>query len=287
MGLVDSHCHLTEEEFLHEQANLLEKARQAGVEHIITCGTDQKSSKRAVDLANDSEMIWGNLKEFEGNYDESFKPPKVWATVGIHPEEVSRTSPSSGLSLSNKIREELLALSNNDKVVGIGESGLDYRVNQVNQEDKARQIELFNIHLQIAIETGLPVVVHNREANEETVSMLKEHKGVRGVMHCFSQDESYLKEVIELGYYVSFAGNMTFKKNEELRMVLKMVPLDKLLFETDSPYLTPEPIRGEWPNTPANVKLVYQRAATELGIETRELEEIVKRNVIKLFTKIK
>jgi TatD DNase family protein len=271
MGFVDSHCHLTERGIIELVEEVIRDARNENVELMISCGTNKKTSKNAIDLS------------------ERF--PEIWATVGLHPEEVF------GARTAQREVDELRQYLSNQKVIAIGEIGLDWwwieksfneDVNPEKSRDENRNIqkEVFKQQLDLATLYELPVIIHNREVNEDVITILKEHGDVRGVMHCFSQDENFLKEVLGLGFYVSFAGNMTFKKNEELRKVLKMVPLDRLLLETDSPYLTPEPRRGEWPNTPANVKLVYQRAATELGIETRELEEIVKRNVIKLFTKI-
>lgn len=271
--MIDSHCHLMDKGFERPVDELVREANSSGVKTMIVCGTNLESSKKAVEIAN--------------------RFPDVWTGVGIHPEEVF------GIRHDLRAVNELNEYINNEKVVAIGEIGLDWwwtehsfspanvlPAEPARAENREMQKEVFRYQLKLAQEASLPVVIHNREADEDTISILKEYQRVKGVMHCFSQGEEYLIEALKMGFYVSFAGNITFKKNKGLRRVLKLVPLDRLFLETDAPYLTPEPMRGKWPNTPANVKLIYERVAVELGVSVEEMNEQIEKNVKKLFTNI-
>ncbi len=225
--LVDAHAHLTDPAFAGEVEAVLARAYAAGVDTIVCAGYDAASSRAALALA------------------ERF--PGVWATVGIHPNDVGRSSVEDF--------EVVAALARRSRVVGIGETGLDYYRDRT---PPPRQREALEWHLHLAEELSLPVVVHNREADADVAHLLEASASCRhgrppGMLHCLgSTDRAYLERMLAAGYYVSFAGVLTFKGNTGLREVAKRVPANRLLVETDAPYLSPEPLRGRR-NEPAHV----------------------------------
>jgi len=227
--MIDSHAHLTDERFTDEVDQVLQRAGEAGLEAIVTVGTKLGNSRDAATLAAAS--------------------PLVYATAGIHPHYAEQATDDA----FDQIRE----LAAQPRVVAIGETGLDYHYDNAPREVQRHSFER---HLTLAAEIDLPVVVHAREADEDVISILRNAPpGVRGVLHCFSSGTALLEAGLELGWYVSFAGMITFPRYEDADL-LKMVPLDRLLVETDSPYLAPVPHRGRR-NEPAHVVLVAQRAA--------------------------
>ncbi len=260
-SLIDSHCHLTKQ-FLDNPAETIQRARDNGVGKMICVGTNLEDSKEAIQIAQD----------FEG----------VYASVGIHPEENFQGS-----------WDEFEKLINQPKVVAIGETGLDYKVGLPGpRPDRGKQIEIFEKQISLAGKYNRPLIIHIREAQEELMRILdsrsprgeagQNDEGLSGVFHCFSGDQRYLEFVLEKGFYVSFAGNLTFKNAESIRELAKLVPLDKILVETDSPFLSPEPLRGKQ-NEPANVKIVAQFLANLKGVSLGELEKITSSNAIQLF----
>lgn len=245
--LIDSHCHLTKQ-FLDDPAETIQRAKDNGVGKMICVGTNLEDSKVAIKIAS----------KFDG----------VYASVGIHPEENFQGS-----------WNEFEKLVNQPKVVAIGETGLDYKVGLPGQK------EIFEKQILLAEKYDMPLIIHIREAQEELMRILdsrQNNKGLRGVFHCFSGDQKYLEFVLEKDFYVSFAGNITFKNAENIRELAKLVPLDKILVETDSPFLSPEPLRGSQ-NEPKNVKIVAQFLANLKGISFEELEKITSSNATKLF----
>jgi TatD DNase family protein len=222
MDLIDTHCHLTFEPLVEDVPGVVERSRAAGVTGWITVGTDLEDSRRAIELA--------------GLYEN------MYATVGIHPHEAKAGDANA--------RADLKHLAQQEKVVAIGETGLDFHYNFSKQPDQRR---VFVAHLDIARELDLPVVVHSRSAFEETVELLDRHgQGLkRVVFHCFSGSAEQAKQLLERDYYMSFTGVVTFKNAELTRRAAGVVPVNRLMIETDCPYMSPEPMRKQKPNEPA------------------------------------
>lgn len=222
MELIDTHCHLTFEPLSGDVPAVIERSRAAGVTSWITVGTSLEDSRRAIELA--------------GLYDG------MYATVGIHPHD-------AGTADADALRE-LKRLGRQEKVVAIGETGLDFHYNFSRQPDQGR---VFAAHLQIAGELGLPVVIHSRNAFAETMEVLdRDGGGLKGVVfHCFSGSAEEAQTVLACGYYLSFTGVVTFKNAEKTREAATVVPLDRMMVETDCPYMSPEPVRSRKPNEPS------------------------------------
>jgi len=222
MELIDTHCHLTFEQLSGDVEAVLERSRDAGVVGWITIGTDTRQNRKAIELA----------ERFENMY----------AAVGIHPHDAK--------DVTAQTLTELKSLAQNEKVVAIGETGLDFHYNFSKQQGQKRA---FAQQLRIAQELNLPVIVHCREAFDETVEVLGRHgcdvKGV--VFHCFSGSAQQAKIVLDYGFYISFTGVVTFKNAELTRQAVKIVPVDRLMLETDCPYMSPEPMRKQKINEPA------------------------------------
>ena len=238
--LFDTHAHLDQEEFDGDRAGMIERARQAGVVSVVTIGTTAASSKRAVELP----------AEFSG----------VYAAVGIQPNYCAQVAAGDW--------DEIVRLSKQPGVVALGETGLDrywdYSPLEVQQD-------YFDRHLRLSQESGLPFVVHTRESDPDVLVMLRDARArgpLHGVMHSFTGTAETATECIELGLYISFAGMVTFKKSDALRAVAATIPADRILVETDSPYLSPHPLRGKR-NEPANVV----HTATCLAAARRETLE--------------
>ena len=239
MNLVDTHAHLDLLE--GDVAEALERARAAGVTGVVTIGIDLRSSRRAVELAH------------------AF--PQVRAVVGIHPHDA--------VELDNAALRELKRLAEDTEVVGIGETGLDfYR----DLSPRSEQERAFRSLLELARETDLPVVIHDREAHEDTMRILAEYApfGGRLVMHCFSGDLEMAHAVMDMGGYVSIAGPVTFKNAGNLQDIVRELPLEKMLIETDSPFLSPHPYRGK-PNSPERLVLIAEKVAELKGIDVEDL----------------
>jgi TatD DNase family protein len=234
---VDTHCHL----FLVEQdtAEVVRAARRRGVERLICVGIDADSSRRSLELA------------------ESFRG--VFATAGVHPHTASEFDPRAASQI-----EELLA---HPLVVAVGETGLDYYRRLSPTEDQHRA---FRTHIQLSVETGKPLVVHVREAWDDAMRILEEEGAERVVLHCFSGDAAIAGEAAARGYFMSFAGNVTYPKADGLRSAAAAAPEDQLLAETDSPFLTPQSKRGEG-NTPANVLEVHAILAEARGVNVERM----------------
>ncbi len=252
--MIDAHCHLQEFE---NPGEVIE-----GLEAVICCGAGVESSRKAVELAQ--------------KYDE------VFATVGVHPEE-----------RNNRDKSALMELLKQPKVVAVGECGLDFTP-ETSEEEKNAQRELFKFNLDLAKETGLPMVIHCRNAFEDIFKLLdrtglhlvrsadRPRNNPSVMMHCFTGNMEQARECVRRGWYISFGGIITFKNSHALREVAKEVPEDKLLIETDSPYLAPEPIRGSR-NEPKNVKIVAAKIAEVRGTSINQIEEITVRNTRRLF----
>ncbi len=255
---VDSHAHLDGEEFEADRAEVIARALSAGVNRILTIGTGDPHSdalEKAIKLAE--------------NYDE------VLAAVGVHPHDARLYDDAAEAKLTR-------LLVSSARIVALGEIGLDYHYEH---SPRANQREVFVRQLGIARSLELPVIIHSREADEDTATILKrEWNGAAraGIMHCFGGNGQTAEDLLSAGFYISFAGNITFKKADALRDAARIVPLDRLLIETDCPYLSPVPLRGRR-NEPANVVHTAQFLANLKGIEVATLARATTSNFERIF----
>ena len=250
--LFDSHAHVDDRRFNGEVEDVLKRALAKDVTNILNVGADMDSSERAIMLAKAYDM--------------------VYASVGIHPHDAKDAKKEDYYTLAEWTKE--------NKVVAIGEIGLDYYHNH-SPEDV--QKDVFIRQLDVARQTNKPFIIHDREAHKDVLDIIKkEAKKMPGVFHCFSGSVEMAKEVISLGYYVSIAGPVTFSNAHKLKEVAKSIPLERLLIETDCPYLTPHPHRGTR-NEPAYVRLVAEEIAGLKGISLEKLAQITTANTKELF----
>jgi len=252
--MIDTHCHLTFEPLAGDVPGVIERSRAAGVTGWITVGTTLEDSRRAIELA--------------GQYEN------MYTAVGIHPHE-AKDGDAAALS-------ELRRLAKQNRVVAVGETGLDFHYNFSQQPDQAR---VFAAHLDIAKETGLPVVVHSRNAFDETVAILDHSSGgLKGVVfHCFSGSAEQARQLLDRGYYLSFTGVVTFKNAQATRAAAQVVPLDRLMIETDAPYMSPEPVRKQKPNEPALMVHTAQLLADLKGVTLNDLAQATTRSAVEFF----
>jgi TatD DNase family protein len=251
--LIDTHAHLEMREFNDDREDVIKRAREAGVEYIVTIGTTVESSRDAVLLAEKYDFIY--------------------AAVGIHPHEVK--------DILHPAYEILRRFAKHKKVVAYGEVGLDYHYEHSPRTDQKRK---FRDMLREARELDLPVIVHDRDAHEDTLRILSEEwsPDLGGVMHCFSGDLEMARKMIEMGFSLSIAGPVTFPKAESLREVVRQVPIEHLLIETDSPYLAPQPVRGKR-NEPAYVRHTAEAIAAIKGLSFDDVCRITSYNAMQLF----
>lgn len=252
-GAVDTHCHL----FLldEEPSHVVDAARAAGVESLICVGIDPQTSRASLELA---ESLRG-----------------VFATAGIHPHTASSFDATAGAEI-----EEMLS---NPLVVAVGECGLDFfRM----RSPRTEQERVFGLHISLSREAGLPVVVHVRDAWEAALRLLDEGSAERVVLHCFSGDVEIAGECAARGYFLSFAGNITYPGNGHLREAAAAVPMDRILAETDSPFLSPQPFRGR-DNTPANVGAVVEEVARVRGLPIETVRDATTANARAAFPRLK
>lgn len=252
--IVDTHCHLDFKDFDSDREAVLDRALKAGVARIINVGSSLEGSRRSVELAKKYDM--------------------VYASVGIHPHEATTATDEAIGSL--KILAE-----NNKRIVAVGEVGLDY---YRNLSPKEEQIKAFAKFIRLAGSLKLPLIIHSREADEDVIRIIKSEKSKEqtGVIHCFSGDEKFLKECLNLGFYISFTSNLTFKKAQSLRDVAKTVPIEKVLLETDAPYLAPEGMRGKR-NEPSYLTCLVGEWAKLSGLSVEDVERITTHNANSLF----
>ena len=250
--MIDSHCHLDFDEFDGRRDEAVSEALSAGVHTIVNIGTDLRTSRNSVRLAEEHDCIY--------------------ATVGVHPHDAKK--------YNKQVEAELSKFTDHKKVVAIGEIGLDfYR----DLSPRGVQKKMFRKQLELAVETKLPVVIHTREAFRETIEIVREYSGrlAGGVFHCFPGTVSEAHEVIDLGFEISVGGVITFPRAKMARVATE-VPLEHILLETDSPYLAPVPFRGK-SNQPAYVRFVRDKLAELRGITTEEVETVTDRSCRKLF----
>lgn len=239
--LIDTHAHLQDEKLKKDLPQVLNRAKEAGVEKIVCIGYDLSSSQEALLLAR--------------KYNE------IYAVVGIHPHDAK--------SLKSEVMEKLYNLARDQKVVAIGEIGLDF-YRDLSPREIQRQA--FREQIKMAQEIGKPIVIHDRDAHQEVMEIIKAEKAGKnqGIMHCYSGALPMANELIKLGFYISFAGPLTFKNAHKAHEVAAKIPMDRILLETDCPYLSPEPLRGKL-NEPANVKYVAAKLAE---LRSRNSDEI-------------
>lgn len=255
--LFDTHAHLADEQLLPDAAAVIERARAAGVMRILSVGTEVASTRACIDLA--------------------VTHAGVFASAGIHPNHVAEAQPGDW--------DEMVRLAQSPEVVALGETGLDLYWKDTPLAD---QQDYFDRHIRLSRETGLPLIIHQRESSDEILDMLREARKrgeLRGVMHSFTSTAEQAVEFLALGLCISFAGMVTFKKSDDLRGVARTIPAERLLVETDSPYLSPEPFRGKRPNEPARVVHTAECLARELGITLADLAAQTTANALALFTR--
>lgn len=250
--LIDSHCHIYYDDFQHDLAQVFERAEAAGVKGMIVVGADPVTSRQAVEIAASH--------------------PALFCTVGIHPHDAAGVDEAAFMAL-----EELARTS--PKCVAIGEIGLDFYRNRSPREDQER---VFRHFLQMAKRLDKPVVIHDRDAHAETLAMIREAGVTKGVMHCFSGDLAFARQCLDLGLYLSIPGTVTYPSNEQLREVVRNVPLERLLLETDCPYLSPVPHRGKR-NEPAYTRITAEKVAELRGLTVEDVGRITTMNAGRLF----
>ncbi len=250
--LIDSHAHIYYRDYAGDFDVMLQRATDAGVDAILVVGTDIESSRESVELAE--------------------KHPQLYAAVGIHPHDAGRVTEAC----HGVIRD--LALSSS-KVVAIGEIGLDFYRDRSPREDQER---VFRTFLRMAGELGKPVIVHDRDAHRQVLDCLREEGTRQGVLHCFSGDTAMAAEAVDMGLYISIPGTVTYPANEALRDVVRNVSIDRMLVETDCPYLSPVPHRGKR-NEPAYVRMAAERVAEVKGLSLEDVARITTKNVRDLF----
>ncbi|MEL7197155.1 MAG: TatD family hydrolase [Pseudomonadota bacterium] len=254
--LIDSHCHLEYKGVVEDQQGVLSRARAAGVGAFLNISTKQAEWDQVIGTAN--------------------REPDVFASVGIHPHEADGHADLG--------RDALLNATENDRVIAIGETGLDY---YYDHSDRATQADLFRMHIDVARETGLPVIIHTRDAEDDTFQILEEEMGkgaFPALIHCFTASADFGRKVLDLGLTISISGIVTFKNAKELQEVAKNIPEDRLLVETDSPFLAPVPHRGR-KCEPAFVADTAKFVANLRGEAPEHLAEVTTRNFAGLFSK--
>lgn len=253
MEFFDSHAHYNDEKFEEDKEKLIKDIYEDGITKMVTVGYDLESSKKAIEIANQYEFMY--------------------ATCGISPNDVQN------VDIDDQILD-LSGLLDNKKIVAIGEIGLDY---YWNKENKGLQKEYFIKQIELANRFELPIVIHSRDAIYDTIEILKQNEvNKKGIFHCCMQNSYLIQEALKLGFYISFAGSITFKNAKHAEEVIKLVPLERLLIETDSPYLAPEPKRGTR-NDSRNVKFVAKKIAEVKQIDIEEIAKITYENAQKIF----
>ena len=251
--MIDSHCHLDHEPLFSDLTNVLKRSKNIGIKKLLTISTSFESFSKIKEIINFDEMIYG--------------------TVGIHPHEAD----------TNIVKSEQLIkdLKENLKIIGIGETGLDF---YYNNSDRNKQIESFIEHIEASIKTKAPLIIHSRDAEIETFDILNKYKNdnIKILMHCFTGSKEFSEKLLTLNSYFSASGIITFKNSIELQETFKFIPLEKLLIETDSPFLAPEPKRGK-KNEPSYIKFTAQKLAEIKKIDKSSLVKQTTNNFNKLF----
>ena len=252
MKLIDSHCHLDDKQFDPDREEVIARARQAGIERMMAIGTGNgpPDLEAALRLARQHSFIY--------------------ATVGVHPHDAAKATPETFAAMEALVAET--------KVLAVGEIGLDYHYDF---SPRSVQRDVFVAQLKLAGRAGKPIVIHTREAWDDTLLLLREHWSARGIMHCFSGGAAQARQALDLGFYLSFGGVLTFPKADPLREAARLAPEDSLLVETDAPYLAPVPKRGKR-NEPAFMLETVRRLAEIRGVAPEHIAEVTTRNFERL-----
>ena len=249
--LIDTHVHLNANQFKDNVDEVIKRALNNDVKKMIVVGFDFKTNLKAIELAEKYEFIY--------------------ATVGFHPTDAIKFNLNDLKLLEKQLQHP--------KVVGVGECGLDFYWDKENIE---KQIEVFRWQIDLSIKYDLPLIIHMRDASEATYNVLSDYSNIKGIMHCYSGSAEMVPLFISLGLHISLGGPVTFKNGRVPKEVAKVVPLDKLLVETDAPYLSPHPFRGKT-NEPARVKLVAEEIARQKEVSYKKIAEVTTKNAIQLF----
>ena len=251
--LIDSHAHIQLGQFDRDRHDVLQRAKSSGIEQILVIGFDLKTSQQAVELAINTENLW--------------------ATVGMHPHDAQ--------DLTNAAMDTFRRLVSHPKVIALGEMGLDY---YRDLSPRSIQKTAFEQQLDLAEELDMPIIVHNREAYHDILPILRSRKGrIVGVLHCFSGNVDVMKQALNIGFHIGIGGPVTYKKSDDLQVVAKQVPANRLLIETDCPWLAPQFWRGKR-NEPSYVISVVERIAELRGTSTEEIGRITTENFVALFS---
>ena len=251
--MIDSHCHLDHEPMFSDLKNVLTRSKESGVEKILSICTTKDSFNKIIEIIKIDPIIYG--------------------TYGIHPHEANTDVVT---------KEEIIKnVSSNKKIIAIGESGLDF---YYNHSSKEKQISSFKLHIEAAINLNVPIIVHSRNAEKETFDILNEYKKSKPkiLMHCFTGSTKFANKLLTLGSYFSASGIITFKKSSDLRETFRLIPDDKLLIETDSPYLAPEPMRGR-KNEPSYIKHTLEKLAAIKNADVDKIDRVTSQNFNILF----
>ena len=251
--MIDSHCHLDHEPLLSNLDSVIERSKSAGVTKILTICTTLDSFNKIKEIVQKDQIIYG--------------------TYGIHPHETKNNFVDSELIINE--------INNNDKIIGVGETGLDF---YYNNSDKESQIKSFESHIEASIKLNIPLIIHSRSAEKETLDILNTYKNnnLKILMHCFTGSQTFAKNLLDLNAFFSASGIITFKNSIDLQKTFQFIPLDKLLIETDSPFLAPEPNRGK-KNEPSFVIFTGKKLADLKNISFQDLVNSTTNNFNKLF----
>ena len=251
--MIDSHCHLDHEPLLSDLSNVIKRSKDVGIEKLLTICTSFESFSKVKELINRDEMIYG--------------------TIGIHPHETTTNIISSKQIIEN--------LNENPKIIGIGETGLDF---YYNNSEKDKQIVSFKEHIEASIKTNIPLIVHSRDAEKETFKILNEYKNskIKILMHCFTGSKEFSEKLLTLNAYFSASGIITFKNSLDLQETFKSIPMENILIETDSPFLAPVPKRGK-KNEPSFIDFTATKLAEIKNLSKKELIKITTTNFNNLF----
>ena len=251
--MIDSHCHLDHEPLKSDLSNIIKRSKDVGIEKLLTISTSVESFQKIKNIINEDEIIFG--------------------TIGIHPHETDNNEISIDYIVKN--------FEENPKIIGIGETGLDF---YYNNSDKEKQIKSFKKHIEASIKTNSPLIVHSRNAEDETFEILNKYQGekLKILMHCFTGSKNFAEKLLKLNAFFSASGIITFKNSMELQKTFKILPLEKILIETDSPYLAPVPNRGK-KNEPSFLSYTAQKLAEIKDLSKQEITKITTKNFNNLF----
>ena len=251
--MIDSHCHLDHEPLKSDLSNIIKRSKDVGIEKLLTISTSVESFQKIKNIIKEDEIIFG--------------------TIGIHPHETDNNEISIDYIVKN--------FEENPKIIGIGETGLDF---YYNNSDKEKQIKSFKKHIEASIKTNSPLVVHSRNAEDETFEILNKYQGekLKILMHCFTGSKNFAEKLLKLNAFFSASGIITFKNSIDLQETFKILPLEKILIETDSPYLAPVPNRGK-KNEPSFLSYTAQKLAEIKDLSKQEITKITTKNFNNLF----